>query len=407
MDYIVFAIPVFFLLIGLEVLISYLKKSKLYGFSDSVTNISCGITQQVIGVLFKAVLILFYWYIYNHWRLFEMPNTVIVWVTLFVAIDFFYYWFHRTVHEVNIFWGTHIVHHQSEEYNLTVALRQSIFQSFISTFFYLPLALMGFHPATFLMLNSFQTLYQFWIHTKLIDKMPSWFEFFLNTPSHHRVHHGRNPKYIDKNHGGTLIIFDRMFGTFQLEEETVVYGVTKNLNSWNPLWANFDYYRDVLLDLKHMPTWKDRFLLLINKPGWQPDSMGGPRKVPIIENQTIVKYNPINSVPVNYYVIINYVVILLFGSLFLFNANDLSLLHRIIGISIIVCSVTIIGGILESKIWAKWAEILRLILFVLLIIFMIHNWSVKGGLIVLIGMTMVCFNSIYKVGNASRDNRAS
>ena len=126
--------------------------------------------------------------------------------------------FHRYSHEINAFWGTHVVHHQSEDYNLSVALRQSAFQGVISGMFYLPLAVFGFDPIPFLLINTLQTLYQFWIHTETIHKLPRWFEYIFNTPSHHRVHHGRNPEYIDKNHGGTLIIFDRLFGTFQDEE---------------------------------------------------------------------------------------------------------------------------------------------------------------------------------------------
>jgi sterol desaturase/sphingolipid hydroxylase (fatty acid hydroxylase superfamily) len=131
-----------------------------------------------------------------------------------MLIDMLYYWFHRYSHEINAFWGAHVVHHQSEEYNLSVALRQSAFQGFISAIFYFPLAILGFDPVAFAILGTFQTLYQFWIHTEAIQKMPVWFEFVFNTPSHHRVHHGRNPEYIDKNHGGTLIIFDRLNQNF-------------------------------------------------------------------------------------------------------------------------------------------------------------------------------------------------
>ena len=158
-----------------------------------------------------------YLYLFKHYAIFDISNSFFNYALLFIGIDFFYYWFHRLAHEVSLFWGTHIVHHQSEDYNLSVALRQSSFQGFIAMFFYLPLAIIGFNPIAFVTINAFQTLYQFWIHTKTINKMPRWFEFVFNTPSHHRVHHGRNPKYIDKNHGGTLIIFDRLFGSFQAE----------------------------------------------------------------------------------------------------------------------------------------------------------------------------------------------
>ncbi|MCL4146500.1 UNVERIFIED_CONTAM: hypothetical protein GTU68_010450 [Idotea baltica] len=334
MDYIVLSIPLFFILIGLEVVVSALKKSELYRFNDAVTNISCGITQQVIGALFKTVLLVGYLYIYKHWSFWDIPNYWIIWIILFVSIDFCYYWLHRSTHEVNLFWGAHIVHHQSEEYNLSVALRQSSLQS---------------------------TLYQFWIHTKTIDKMPVWFEYIFNTPSHHRVHHGRNPKYIDRNHGGTLIIFDRLFGTFQAEEEEVVYGVTKNLNSWNPVWANLDYYVDLWSEFKLMPTWGDRIKLLIHKPGWRPEVMGGPKSVPEISAQDTTKYDTKISLPINYYVLVQYALILAFGSLFLLKLDGMMWTEKIIGTILIIGSVTSMGIILENKLWIKWGEVARLI----------------------------------------------
>ena len=194
-------------------------------------------------------------------------------------------------HQVNALWAAHIVHHQSEEYNLTVALRQSWFQGWFSWVFYLPLAFAGFDPIMFLTLSSFNTLYQFWIHTRAIKSM-GFLEYILNTPSHHRVHHGSNPKYIDKNHAGTLIIWDRLFGTFQKEEEEVYYGITKPLASWNPFWANIHYWDDLVKTARQSPKISDKIKVFINPPGWFPDHLGGFQNAPEIDVTSYKKYNP-------------------------------------------------------------------------------------------------------------------
>ncbi len=370
MSFIVFAIPVFFLLIGIEFLIDRLKQSNLYRFNDAVTNISCGISQQVTAVALKTLLLGGYWLLYEQYGIFDIPNTIWTYALLFVGVDFFYYWFHRYAHEVSAFWGTHIVHHQSEEYNLSVALRQSIFQTVISNVFYLPLALIGFHPLSFVLINSLQTLYQFWIHTKTIGKMHPILEFVFNTPSHHRVHHGINPKYIDKNHGGTFIIFDRMFGTFQAEEEEVVYGVTRPLSSWNPLWANIDYYAELYRSMRPA-KFPDKLRMLKNKPGWRPDYLGGPLYPQPITREEQLKYDTDVSMSLNYYILFQYLILLGLATAFLLVAKSLPVALTAVGIASILWSVANIGGILEGRVWASILEPIRwLAIPVLLYIFL-------------------------------------
>lgn len=374
MDYIVLSIPVFFILIGLELLVNKMKHSDWYRFNDAVTNISCGIVQQITGVFSKTILIVGYVYIYEHYRILELTENWLTWILLFVGIDFFYYWFHRYAHEVSLFWGTHIVHHQSEEYNLSVALRQSSLQGFVSMAFYFPLAWMGFNPISFVTISAFQTLYQFWIHTKAIHKMPGWFEFVFNTPSHHRVHHGRNPKYIDKNHGGTLIVFDRMFGTFQAEEEEVVYGVTKPLASWNPVWANFDWYADMWKDLRKDMKWKDRFKLLFMKPGWLPSYLGGSRKPPDVEPESVKIYDTTIPLGLNYYILAQYLLLLLVTAGFLFSLDAFSRLQQLQISGLVILGITNLGGLFDRKYWAFASEVARWIL-VLILYFTIYGAS--------------------------------
>ena len=210
---VVLSIPIYFILIVLEWSVDLYKDKKRYNFRDALGNIGCGITQQLIGLFSKVGVIALYTFIYSNYRLFEIEHTWYWGVVLLLLIDFFYYWAHRMTHEINLFWVGHVVHHQSEAYNFSVALRQGTLQTFFTSSFFWPIAFLGFDPYWFLYLSAFNLLYQFWIHTEYIGKL-GWFEYVFNTPSHHRVHHATDSKYIDKNHGGSLIIWDRMFGTF-------------------------------------------------------------------------------------------------------------------------------------------------------------------------------------------------
>ena len=273
--YIQLAIPVFFLLIGVELVAARLLERDSYRLSDSLSDLSCGILQQVLEVFLKTALFAGYAWLYAAHRWLEVPaNAAWAWAACFVGVDFCYYWFHRWSHEVNAGWAAHVVHHQSEEYNLTVALRQGAFQPALSWVFYLPLAVLGFPPAMFLAVSSFNTLYQFWIHTRLVGRLGP-LEWVLNTPSHHRVHHARNPEYIDRNHGGTLIVWDRLFGTFGAERQEPVYGITRPLASWNPVWANLHYWAEMWQLARRARRPLDRVRVLWKRPGWRPDELGG------------------------------------------------------------------------------------------------------------------------------------
>ncbi len=269
------SIPVFFLLIGLEIWIERRERRldsgrTLYRLNDTINDLACGTIQQLAGVFGKTVLFAGYILIFERFSLFRLdPGNWAHWPIAFLGLDFFYYWFHRASHEVNFLWAAHIVHHQSEEYNLSVALRQSAVQQFLGAPFYWPLALLGVPPMMFLALDAFDTLYQFWIHTRTIGRM-GVLDAVLNTPSNHRVHHGSNAKYIDRNHGGVLIVWDRLFGTFQREEEEPAYGVTRPLANWNPLWANLQYWGELLAVARRTRRWRDKLLIFLKSPGWRP-----------------------------------------------------------------------------------------------------------------------------------------
>lgn len=300
--------------------------------------------------------------LYSNFAVFTWEKNWLYWLVLFLLTDLAYYWAHRMSHEINLFWGGHVVHHQSEEYNLSVALRQSSFQVIWTFGFSLPLAFLGFDTLDFALISAFNTLYQFWIHTETINKM-GLFEYIFNTPSHHRVHHGRNPKYIDKNHAGSLIIWDKMFGTFQAEEERPTYGITKPINSWNAVWANFSHYAEMAKELKSIPSWKDRVRYLFKKPGWLPESMGGYRPAPDINPKSYHKYNPTYPERLNYYVLFQYVLCLSVTAFFLFKQKQFTLEQKAIVTVLISSWVVNCGVLFEQKNWVRFAEWVRIFLF--------------------------------------------
>jgi alkylglycerol monooxygenase len=359
-NYIALAIPVFFALIGIELAVSLWKKRDYYRINDAVTNIGLGIGQQVTGIFLKTVLFFGYLYLYEHFRFFSLESSLINWVILFLAVDFFYYWFHRLSHEINALWAAHVVHHQSEEYNLSVALRQSWLQNSFSWAFYLPLALVGFEPVMFLTVSAFNTLYQFWIHTRIIGKMGP-IEWVFNTPSHHRVHHGSNPKYIDKNHAGSLIIWDRMFGTFQEEQEEVIYGITTPLNSWNPVWANLHYWKDLWELSKRSVGLKDKVLVFLKPPGWQPDYLGGIQYPKDIDLKTYRKYDADIPLGHHIYAVVMFTWLLALATGLLFFETRLSMTQMIACGAYVIYGLVTIGGLFDNRTWIVPAEYGRIL----------------------------------------------
>lgn len=274
---ILYAIPFFILAMLLELYVTARQHIKAYEAKDSFSSIAMGLGNVLLGFLSKALVFAALYWVYESFRFFTIPVSWWAFVLIFFADDFSYYWFHRISHECRLFWASHVIHHSSQHYNLSTALRQTWSGGFYSFVFWLWLPLLGFHPAMILFQMSISLLYQFWIHTEAIDKMPKWFESMFNTPSHHRVHHGSNPIYLDRNHAGILIIWDKLFGTFQpeLPEEKVTYGLVKNINTFNPIKIAFIewwyLFKDAFTGSKSL---RDRFFYLIKPPGWKHDGTG-------------------------------------------------------------------------------------------------------------------------------------
>ncbi|HMQ48658.1 MAG TPA: sterol desaturase family protein [Saprospiraceae bacterium] len=355
------AIPLFLILVMLEIVYEIFSGKKTYRLNDTVTNLNLGSLDQVSGVFMKLIKIGIYTLVFEHFAIGHIPETWTSFIALFVLYDLCYYWSHRMAHEISLFWGGHVVHHQSEEFNLGVALRQSSTAFLWSMPFYLPLALMGFSPVQLVFVGGWNLIYQFWIHTEHIDKFPRWVEFIMNTPSHHRVHHGRDPKYLDKNYAGVFIVWDRLFGTFQEEEERPHYGITKSLQSWNPIYANFAHYIDLFQLTSKARNWRDGLGILFRPPGWKPDYMGGfVAPDPVAPNYKKYDANP-GIKAIKYYILVQFVGTLALTAYFLFNYTDFTAWQQ--GLYAIWIIVTTFLFSLYFETQSKWLlliEVLRL-----------------------------------------------
>ena len=272
---IVLATPAFFLLIAIEALAGWRRKQLMYAWADTLNSIGLGMMSQVVGVFTKLFTLGIYQWVYAHAALFELsPRSPAVWVGALLAYDFLYYWLHRAGHQVALFWAAHVVHHQSEEYNLSTALRQTGSGWLAGWLFYLPMAIAGVPPLVFAVVALVDLLYQFWVHTRLVGRL-GWFDRWFCAPSNHRVHHAVNDVYLDRNFGGILVVWDRMFGSFQpeLDAQPCVYGTRSPLRSWNPVWANVEVYAALAHDSRHARRWGDKLRVWFKPPGWRPDDL--------------------------------------------------------------------------------------------------------------------------------------
>ncbi len=268
---ILYAIPFFLITLIGEAL--WLRRGprtrgRPYEARDTGASLSMGLGYLAVGVYWKSIENAIFSGLHRI-RLFDIGTSFWAWAGVMVAWDLCYYGYHRAGHVVRLFWATHVNHHSSQRYNLSTALRQT-WTPFLGFLFYVPLALIGFRPEMIFIAGAWNLLYQYWIHTELIDRMPPWFEAVFNTPSHHRVHHGSNPRYLDKNYAGILIVWDKLFGTFEPEVERPIYGLTKNIESFNPVVVAFHEWAAMFRDLARAASWSDRLHHLFGHPGWKP-----------------------------------------------------------------------------------------------------------------------------------------
>ena len=356
MNPIVFAIPVFLLTILAEWGIAKRQGRDVYSLPDAIGSLSMGLFSQVVGLFAKVASLAVYVAMYDHASITQWPmDNVFVWIVALLLYDFLYYWNHRMGHEVSLLWGAHSIHHSSEYYNLSTALRQSSTGVLLSWLFYIPMAILGVPPEMLVVVGLVDLLYQYWVHTELIGRL-GWLDRIFVTPSNHRVHHGQNDYCIDKNYGGILVIWDRLFGTFAPErfDEKVIYGLRKPLQSLNPLWANTLHYFDIWQHLRHATNWRAKL-----KTMW-----GSPRlisgKTPAHFNPThFVRYTPQTPQRMVIYASAQYALLVPAFLYFLvlfdrMNTHQAAFYGLWLGLSL-----QAITGLLQQKKWAPWLEVLR------------------------------------------------
>ncbi len=301
MDLIAIAVPFFLLALLLELFIDWRRGGGLYRSNDAINSLSAGILSTTTGYFTKILPLLAWGFVLQNFALIDMQREwfdfsatgLALWVIAALAWDFCYYWFHRFSHEISVLWAAHAVHHQSEDYNLSTALRQTSTGFLFGWIFYLPLFLIGFPLDVLIIVNAINLIYQFWVHTQVVRRM-GVLDRILVTPSNHRVHHAQNERYIDKNYGGMLILWDRLFGTFEDEaaNEPVVFGVRKPLANWNPIWANLQVYDYLLFDARNASSWRDKIGVWLRRTGWRPADVEArfPRAKPDVEH--FEKFDP-------------------------------------------------------------------------------------------------------------------
>ena len=281
-----YAIPIFLLLIGVEAFISWRMGIKINRGPDMISSMSSGVTNIIKDVLGLTIIIVSYAWLVDRVAIFEIPNAWYVYVIAFIAKDFAGYWIHRLEHTINFLWNRHIIHHSSEEFNLSCALRQSISEVFsYVTIFLLPAAIIGVPAEVIAVIAPIQLFAQFWYHTRLINKM-GWLEYIIVTPSHHRVHHAINPEYIDKNYGQIFIIWDKLFGSFQpeLPEVPAVYGVKRPVRTWNPFLINYQHIWLLIRDAWNTSRWTDKIKVFFMPTGWRPADVSSKYPVQAIDD---------------------------------------------------------------------------------------------------------------------------
>jgi alkylglycerol monooxygenase len=350
------AIPLFVVFMVLEFLVARKKKLPYFNLHNSIANISIGVAERLLDVLVTGLFFYFYDFLQKHYGLFHIGNSVLVWVLLLLSTDLIWYWYHRLAHEINLFWAVHIVHHQSEDFNYTVSARITVLQAVVRTAFWSILPLMGFPAQMITVMLLVHGLYPFFIHTQMIGKL-GILEYILVTPSHHRVHHASNEKYLDKNYGDVFIIWDKLFGTFQKEEEQPVYGLTKPLKSYSFLWQHFHYFIELGIAMKQTKGFWNKTRVIFSRPDAIDPSVRGRAEqlLHVKKTETVV------DKPLNRYVVWQMAITVTVLFFFILMREGLSLQSEIAIVSFIFLTLINCGAIMEQKRWIFYLEFARII----------------------------------------------
>ena len=367
---IVYAFPVFFALIGLEWALDRRRVAAgappSYRTADAITSLQLGLWSRLVGMFTRL------WRIGVHELLlaallpWHPESLVAFWSTIpgfilaLILYDFLYYWLHRAGHEVGVLWAAHVVHHSSESYNLATALRQSSTMVFAGWLFFIPMAILGVPTRVYLTVALIDLLYQFWVHTEHIRSL-GWFDRVFCSPSNHRVHHAVNDRYVDQNYGGILVLWDRLFGTFQEESEPCVYGTRSPLRSWNPLWANAEVYASLLRDARRASSWVDRVRLWLKPPGWRPAEVAVADPKAPFRLDAVVLFDPPVSRAVAFLAWALAIAAFALGSVVLWNADSQPLAVSAVGLAALTGHLVTVGGLLEGKVKPLFAIVVALL----------------------------------------------
>ncbi|QJY34436.1 hypothetical protein HND92_16555 [Diaphorobacter sp. JS3050] len=351
---IVLVTPVFLALMALEWAIGRWRGRPALRLADAVSSVSLGMLSQTSAVFTVLLRVGLYTLAYEHlalWRSEAFWTTWYGWLIALVFYDFCYYWLHRMGHEVAVLWAAHAVHHQSQDYNLSTALRQTSSGAVLGWVFYLPMALAGVPPLVFVVVGLVDLLYQFWVHTEQVGRL-GWFDRWFCSPSNHRVHHAVNDSYLDKNYGGILIVWDRLFGTFKDEDprEKCVYGTRGLLNSWDPLWANAQVYAGLLHDSWHARRWADKLRVWLKAPGWRPADVAQRFPKPAFNLHDMPLFDPPLSAPLRWFAGVQFVLLLAGVAAFLWQADGAPLATNAVWFATLLACQWALGAAMQGRI---------------------------------------------------------
>ena len=370
------AIPLFLVLIVIEYLISRYQGKNVLDSFDTISSLSSGITNVIKDVLGLAVVIISYTWMVDHLALFSIENSILIHVLAFIGLDFAGYWSHRFEHEINLLWNRHIIHHSSEEFNLACALRQSI-SSVLSIFFflYIPMAIIGIPSEVIAIVAPIHLFAQFWYHTRLIDKM-GFLEYIIVTPSHHRVHHAINDKYLDKNFSQIFIVWDNLFGTFQeeIKSEPPVYGVKKQVNTWNPILINFQHLTLMIKDFIHEASFVERLKILFGPTGYRSQKNIKERPIEYTEDaQSQIKYATTAPAMIKVWCWVQLFIHLFFMIMMFQSLSDYGFMYILFYGAFIYLGVFSYTSFMDGSKMAIYSEILRHILSIT-IVYLLESW---------------------------------
>ncbi len=369
--FITYAVPVFFLMIGIEFVFGVIKGTNNYRLNDSIAAISLGLISRLPPLLNLGIQGVVWTYVATNLNMSLLPkDSWVTWVIAFLFYDLCYYWMHRMSHEVKVLWASHVVHHQGEEFNLSTALRQTSSGWLWKWIFYIPMFMVGIPGEVFFTVAAINLLYQFWVHTEHIKTLGP-LELVFITPSNHRIHHAQNPEYIDANYGGVFIIWDRIFGTYIPERDDLkpIYGTVKPLRSWNPIWSNLEIYHQMIRDTIHTKTLKNKIKVWFSSTRWRPEDVY--QKFPHVTNDLndFEKYDPDTNKTTKFFTSAQFIINSSISTIIIFTIADQSYLQSCMLAMMLVISTTLVTSIIENKKWGYQSEFARAIFTILLFYF--------------------------------------